>query len=92
MSYLSLSSCRPIHGLIFLFKWVQDDEPIGSVVQDTRLDKIFFAKQVRKLDVFFLTPQSTILLGKLLVTQLVKFIAFYGTQMFTSVMFAAGQL
>jgi ubiquitin carboxyl-terminal hydrolase L5 len=37
---------KPIHGLIFLFKWVQDDEPTGSVVQDTRLDKIFFAKQV----------------------------------------------
>lgn len=37
---------KPIHGLIFLFKWVPDDEPTGSVVQDSRLDKIFFAKQV----------------------------------------------
>lgn len=37
---------RPIHGLIFLFKWVQDDEPSGSIVQDSRLEKIFFAKQV----------------------------------------------
>lgn len=37
---------RPIHGLIFLFKWVQDDEPSGSIVQDNRLEKIFFAKQV----------------------------------------------
>ncbi|GLV33924.1 Ubiquitin carboxy-terminal hydrolase L5 [Carabus blaptoides fortunei] len=37
---------KPIHGLIFLFKWVQDDEPSGSVVQDTRLEKLFFAKQV----------------------------------------------
>lgn len=37
---------RPVHGLIFLFKWVQDDEPSGSIVQDSRLDKIFFAKQV----------------------------------------------
>ncbi|CAG2054533.1 unnamed protein product, partial [Timema podura] len=37
---------RPIHGLIFLFKWVKDDEPTGSVVQDSRLEKIFFAKQV----------------------------------------------
>lgn len=37
---------RPIHGLIFLFKWVQDDEPAGPVVQDSRLDHIFFAKQV----------------------------------------------
>ncbi|KAJ8672776.1 hypothetical protein QAD02_004036 [Eretmocerus hayati] len=37
---------KPIHGLIFLFKWVQDDEPSGTVVTDSRLDKIFFAKQV----------------------------------------------
>ncbi|XP_055625687.1 ubiquitin carboxyl-terminal hydrolase isozyme L5 [Toxorhynchites rutilus septentrionalis] len=36
----------PIHGLVFLFKWEKDDEPVGSVVQDDRLDKIFFAKQV----------------------------------------------
>lgn len=41
-----LTVYRPIHGLIFLFKWVQDDEPSGSVVQDSRLEKIFFAKQV----------------------------------------------
>uniref|UniRef100_A0A1B6LFK0 Ubiquitin carboxyl-terminal hydrolase n=1 Tax=Graphocephala atropunctata TaxID=36148 RepID=A0A1B6LFK0_9HEMI len=37
---------KPIHGLIFLFKWVPDDEPPGSVVRDSRLEKIFFAKQV----------------------------------------------
>lgn len=37
---------RTVHGLIFLFKWVKDDEPAGSVVQDSRLDQIFFAKQV----------------------------------------------
>lgn len=37
---------RPIHGLIFLFKWTKEDEPSGSIVQDTRLEKIFFAKQV----------------------------------------------
>ncbi|XP_044732790.1 ubiquitin carboxyl-terminal hydrolase isozyme L5 [Chrysoperla carnea] len=40
------NNLKPIHGLIFLFKWVQDDEPTGSVVQDNRLDNIFFAKQV----------------------------------------------
>jgi hypothetical protein len=39
--------CRPVHGLIFLFKWKADDEPQGSIVQDSRLDKIFFAKQVK---------------------------------------------
>ena len=37
---------RPIHGLIFLFKWVPNEEVAGTVVQDNRLDKIFFAKQV----------------------------------------------
>lgn len=37
---------EPIHGLVFLFKWVKDDEPAGAVVQDDRLENIFFAKQV----------------------------------------------
>jgi len=37
---------KPIHGLIFLFKWVPNEEISGTVVQDSRLDKIFFAKQV----------------------------------------------
>nr|SVE73700.1 EOG090X0A33 [Daphnia atkinsoni] len=37
---------KPIHGLIFLFKWVPNEELVGTVVQDSRLDKIFFAKQV----------------------------------------------
>ncbi|XP_037941473.1 ubiquitin carboxyl-terminal hydrolase isozyme L5 [Teleopsis dalmanni] len=42
----SFKNLEPIHGLIFLFKWVEDNEPAGSVVQDNRLEKIFFAKQV----------------------------------------------
>nr|CAG4648091.1 EOG090X0A33 [Moina brachiata]SVE93146.1 EOG090X0A33 [Moina brachiata] len=37
---------KPIHGLIFLFKWVPNDDVSGTLVQDNRLDKIFFAKQV----------------------------------------------
>lgn len=37
---------KPVHGLIFLFKWVQDENPQGSVVQDSRADDMFFAKQV----------------------------------------------
>ena len=41
-----LFCCRPVHGLIFLFKWVPDKEPEGSIVKDSRLEKIFFAKQV----------------------------------------------
>jgi Ubiquitin carboxyl-terminal hydrolase, family 1 len=39
-----LDAFRTVHGLIFLFKWVKDDEPAGSVVQG--LDNVFFAKQV----------------------------------------------
>ncbi|XP_052790500.1 ubiquitin carboxyl-terminal hydrolase isozyme L5-like [Mya arenaria] len=42
----TLQNLRPVHGMIFLFKWVPDTEPDGSVVQDSRLEKIFFAKQV----------------------------------------------
>ncbi|MBN3324475.1 UCHL5 hydrolase, partial [Atractosteus spatula] len=37
---------KPVHGLIFLFKWQPGEEPAGSIVQDSRLDQIFFAKQV----------------------------------------------
>ncbi|KAJ2954539.1 hypothetical protein O0L34_g2824 [Tuta absoluta] len=37
---------RPVHGLIFLFKFLQSEEPSGPVVTDSRLDKIYFAKQV----------------------------------------------
>ncbi|XP_045510103.1 ubiquitin carboxyl-terminal hydrolase isozyme L5 [Colias croceus] len=37
---------RPVHGLIFLFKYVQHEEPSNSVVTDDRIQKIYFAKQV----------------------------------------------
>ena len=43
-----ISDSRPVHGLIFLFKWKAGDEPSGPIVQDSRLDNIFFAKQVIK--------------------------------------------
>eukprot|EP00112_Aurelia_sp_Birch-Aquarium-sp1_P006748 Seg1738.16 transcript_id=Seg1738.16/GoldUCD/mRNA.D3Y31 product="Ubiquitin carboxyl-terminal hydrolase isozyme L5" protein_id=Seg1738.16/GoldUCD/D3Y31 len=42
----TLDLLRPVHGLIFLFKWRPGDEPEGSVVKDSRLDTMFFAKQV----------------------------------------------
>jgi ubiquitin carboxyl-terminal hydrolase L5 len=42
----SFNEIKPVHGLIFLFKWKADDEVDGSIVQDSRLDNIFFAKQV----------------------------------------------
>ena len=50
-----LKSLKPVHGLIFLFKWVADDSPpAGSVVLDSRADAMFFAKQVEFLkSVFF---------------------------------------
>jgi hypothetical protein len=42
-----LKTLKPVHGLIFLFKWVADDNPpAGSVVLDSRADSMFFAKQV----------------------------------------------
>ncbi|KAH8380479.1 hypothetical protein KR009_010925 [Drosophila setifemur] len=40
----SFKNLEPIHGLIFLFKWAQEDEPAGKVVLDK--ENIFFAKQV----------------------------------------------
>jgi ubiquitin carboxyl-terminal hydrolase L5 len=43
----SFARLAPVHGLIFLFKWRPDDNlKDGSLVQDSRLDNIFFAKQV----------------------------------------------
>lgn len=44
---------RPVHGLIFLFKWQPGEEPAGSIVQDSRLDQIFFAKQVHNYAFLF---------------------------------------
>lgn len=43
-----LEHLKPVHGLIFLFKWVQDlsGKPQGEVVKDSRADEIFFPKQV----------------------------------------------
>uniref|UniRef100_A0A672QDW8 Ubiquitin carboxyl-terminal hydrolase n=1 Tax=Sinocyclocheilus grahami TaxID=75366 RepID=A0A672QDW8_SINGR len=42
----NFENLKPVHGLIFLFKWQPGEEPAGSIVQDSRLDEIFFAKQV----------------------------------------------
>uniref|UniRef100_A0A4W4FK98 Ubiquitin carboxyl-terminal hydrolase n=1 Tax=Electrophorus electricus TaxID=8005 RepID=A0A4W4FK98_ELEEL len=42
----NFENLKPVHGLIFLFKWQPGEEPAGSIVQDSRLDQIFFAKQV----------------------------------------------
>ena len=37
---------KPVHGLVFLFKWVPDENPQGTVVLDERANQMFFAKQV----------------------------------------------
>nr|XP_046156429.1 ubiquitin carboxyl-terminal hydrolase isozyme L5-like isoform X1 [Oncorhynchus gorbuscha] len=42
----NFENLKPVHGLIFLFKWQPGEAPAGSIVQDSRLDNIFFAKQV----------------------------------------------
>jgi len=42
----SFEMIKPIHGLIFLFKWIGNTEPDGAVVSDDRLDQIVFMKQV----------------------------------------------
>jgi len=45
----SFEELKPVHGLIFLYKWRAGEEPQGSIVQDSRLEEIFFAKQVRQV-------------------------------------------
>ncbi|KAL5483714.1 hypothetical protein EMCRGX_G020121 [Ephydatia muelleri] len=42
----SLEQLGHVHGLIFLYKWRQGEEPRGSIVEDSRLEEIFFSKQV----------------------------------------------
>lgn len=42
----SFADIEPVHGLIFLFKYVEDESPAGKIVEDGMLDEIFFAKQV----------------------------------------------
>ncbi|XP_060863370.1 ubiquitin carboxyl-terminal hydrolase isozyme L5 [Metopolophium dirhodum] len=37
---------KPVHGLIFLFRWIGEDQPDGPIVRDSRIEKLFFAKQV----------------------------------------------
>jgi len=46
VSLLFLSLFRPVHGLIFLFRWIGEDQPDGQIVRDSRVEKLFFAKQV----------------------------------------------
>lgn len=36
----------PIYGLIFLFKWQKADDSKADIVRDSRLERLFFAKQM----------------------------------------------
>lgn len=50
-SFLDIHTClnsfRPVHGLIFLFKYVQNEPATGKVVTDIDLlERIYFSKQV----------------------------------------------
>ena len=42
----NFQNLHPIFGLIFLFKWQQADDSKADIVRDSRLEQIFFAKQV----------------------------------------------
>ena len=46
LSTLYFMYYRPVHGLIFLFKWDPDVQRDGKVVTDGSADHIYFAKQV----------------------------------------------
>ena len=52
-----LAPLNPVYGLIFLFKWVKDDQPQGTVVKDSRLEEIFFPKQVHTLRLYLLSTR-----------------------------------
>ena len=47
-----LQQYKPVFGLIFLFKWVHDENPQGSLVKDSRVLDMFFAKQVNMKDLY----------------------------------------
>lgn len=42
----SFKQLKPVHGLIFLFKWIGNSDIDGELVKDSRADNIIFCKQV----------------------------------------------
>lgn len=42
----NFQNLHPIYGLIFLFKWQKADDSKADIVRDSRLSRLFFAKQV----------------------------------------------
>lgn len=46
LSEQNFQNMQPIYGLVFLFKWRQADDSKANIVRDSRLERLFFAKQV----------------------------------------------
>lgn len=46
LSEQNFQNLHPIYGLIFLFKWQKADDTKADIVRDSRLERLFFAKQV----------------------------------------------
>lgn len=46
LSEQNFQNLHPIYGLIFLFKWRKADDSKADIVRDTRLERLFFAKQM----------------------------------------------
>lgn len=46
LSEQNFEHLKPIYGLIFLFKWKRSDDSTATIVKDSRLERLFFAKQV----------------------------------------------
>lgn len=46
LSEQNFQNMHPIYGLIFLFKWQKADDSKADIVRDSRLERLFFAKQV----------------------------------------------
>lgn len=46
LSEQNFQNIHPIYGLVFLFKWQKADDSKADIVRDSRLERLFFAKQV----------------------------------------------
>lgn len=46
LSEQNFQNMHPIYGLIFLFKWQKADDSKADIVRDSRLERLFFARQV----------------------------------------------
>lgn len=46
LSEQNFQNMHPIYGLIFLFKWQKADDSKADIVRDSRMERLFFAKQV----------------------------------------------